>query len=132
MSTTTPPPESTRSLLALVAGPMIWAAHLLIAYAVAAVFCAKVGGLAEGTLRPVRLAIAVLTALALAGIALVGRGGWRRHRHGSERAAADPHDADTPEDRHRFLGLATALLAGLSAVAVLYQALAAVFVGSCR
>ena len=31
-----------------------------------------------------------------------------------------PHDDDTPEDRHRFLGFAALLLSALSAVAVIY------------
>jgi len=43
-----------------------------------------------------------------------------------------PHDADTPEDRHRFLGFATLLLSGLSAVAVIYTALVVVVFRSCH
>jgi len=46
-------------------------------------------------------------------------------------SATLPHDDDTPEDRHRFLGFATLLLSALSAVAVLYAGLVAVFIRSC-
>lgn len=121
--------EQNRSLWALAASPGIWAAHLLIAYVVGAVWCAKLAPSPQGSLGPVRPVIALVTALALAGIALIGWRGWRRHRLQGEPL---PHDDDSPEDRHRFLGFATFLLSGLSAVAVVYQALAAVFIRSCR
>jgi hypothetical protein len=67
--------------------------------------------------------------VALAGIGFIGWQGYRRHTHGT---ANLPHDFDTPEDRHRFLGYATLLLSGLSAVGVVYAALAAVFMESCH
>jgi hypothetical protein len=121
-------PEKPIHLWGLAVSPALWAAHFLLSYATAAVWCAKVAG-RGGSLGPARWAIAVYTVLALAGIALVGWSGWRRHRHGS---AEVPHDDDTPEDRHRFLGVATAMLSGLSAVATIYSALAAVFFRSCR
>lgn len=120
--------ERAIHLWGLAVSPAVWAAHFLLSYVTAAVWCAKVAGLG-GSLGPARWAIAAYTALALAGIGLVGFGGYKRHRHGSSPA---PHDDDSPEDRHRFLGLATAMLSGLSAVATVYSALAAVFFRSCR
>jgi hypothetical protein len=75
------------------------------------------------------MAIAAYTAAALLVIGIVGWIGYRRHSYGS---ADLPHDDDTPEDRHRFLGYSTLLLSGLSAVATLYAALVAVFIGSCH
>jgi hypothetical protein len=119
--------EENQSLWLLTASPVIWAAHLLLSYIAASIWCAKVVG-PGGTLQPIRVAIGVFTALALAAIGFIGWGGHRRHSYGS---AELPHDDDTPEDRHRFLGLATLLLSGLSAVAVIYQALVAVFVRRC-
>jgi hypothetical protein len=59
----------------------------------------------------------------------VGWIGVRKHRAG---AGAPPHDDDTPEDRSRFIGLATLLLAGLSAIATMYSALVAVFLETCQ
>lgn len=120
--------EKKESLWTLAAAPLIWAAHLLLSYCTAAIWCAKFAG-PGGSLDVVRLAIALYTCVGLAGILLVGRRGWKRHRYGDSPL---PHDFDSPGDRHRFLGFATVLLAGLSGVAVLYQALAAVFIGSCR
>ena len=74
-------------------------------------------------------AVAVYTVLALVGIGVVGWIGWRRHGYGT---GAVPHDFDTQADRHRFLGFATVLLSGLSAVAVLYVAAVAMFFRTCR
>jgi hypothetical protein len=99
----------------------------MLCYMSAAIWCAKVVG-PGGSLATVRMAIAVYTALALAGIAVIGWRGYHRHSFGN---VSLPHDADTPEDRHRFLGFATSLLSALSAVAVVYAALVAVFFRSC-
>ena len=116
------------SLWWLAAAPTIWAAHLLSCYVTAAIWCAKVVP-QNGALGASRTAINWYTIVALAAIAAVGAEGWRRHRHGTETTT---HDLDTAEDRHRFLGFATLLLAGLSAVGVLYAALAATYFETCR
>lgn len=121
-------PEDRESLWLLVVAPTIWAAHFVASYATAAIWCAKVVG-RDGALGGARIAIAIFTVLALAGIAWTGWIGWRRHRHGT---ATVPHEEDTAEDRHRLLGLATFLLSALSAVAVIYAAMAFVFIRSCE
>jgi hypothetical protein len=119
--------ESRDSLWPMVVAPGAWGAHFLLAYCTAAVYCAKAG--ASAPLGWVQWAIGGYTALALAVIAVSGRSGWKRNRFGG---AVPPHADDTPEDRHRFLGYATFLLAGLSAIGVVFTALAAVFIGTCR
>ena len=124
---TSPPPESKGGgLWILAAAPTVWAAHFLLAYVTAAVWCAKAVE-RGGPLGGARTAIAAYTVVALFAIAWIGVRAWARHHTGEA-----PHDADTPEDRDRFLGFAALLLAGLSAVAVVYAALAAVFIGSCH
>lgn len=120
--------EVNESLWLLTASPVIWAVHLLLSYGTASVWCAKVAGTA-GLLGAGRMAILFYTLAALAGIGLIGWGGYRRHSFGH---AGLPHDDDTPEDRHRFLGFATFLLSALSAVAVAYAGLVVVFFGSCH
>jgi hypothetical protein len=120
--------EEHQSLWLLTTSPIIWAAHFLLCYITAAIWCEKVVG-PGGSLGGARMAIAVYTAIALVVIGIVGWIGYRRHSYGH---ADLPHDDDTPEDRHRFLGFATLLLSGLSAVATLYTALVAVFIGSCH
>jgi len=120
-------PETDESLWLLTASPVIWAGHLLLCYGTGAIWCAKIVG-ASGSLATTRVAIFFYTLAALAGIGIIGWIGYRRHSFGS---AAVPHDDDTPEDRHRFLGFATFLLSALSAVAVIYAALVAVFIRSC-
>lgn len=116
------------SLWLLTIAPTIWAAHLLLSYITAAVWCAKFA--APGAmLGGVRTAVAAYSGVALVGIAVVAWEGYRRHRHGTE---ATTHDLDSADDRHRFVGFATLLLAGLSAVGVLYAALAAAYFETCR
>lgn len=117
--------EKNESLWLLVASPAIWAGHFLLSYISASIWCAKASG---GSLANVRMAITAFTALALAGIGIIGWIGRRRHGHGD---APPPRDDDTPEDRRRFLGFATLLLSALSAVAVIYAALVVFFFGRC-
>jgi hypothetical protein len=121
-------PEQNESLWRLVAAPLVWAAHLLLSYCTAAIWCAKVAAPGE-SLGMARLAIGGYSAVALAAILAIGWRGYKRHTFAG---STSPHDFDSPEDRHRFLGFATLLLSAMSAVAVFYQALAAVFIGSCR
>ena len=121
-------PEEHESLWRLTAAPVIWAVHFLASYCTAAIWCARLAG-PDGALGRVRVAIAVYTVLALIGIGITGWQAFRRHSFG---ATTVPHDFDSRESRHRFLGFATLLLSALSAVATLYVALAAVFIGSCH
>jgi hypothetical protein len=128
LTSTTPQMPDHYSLWLLTIAPAIWAAHLLLCYITAAIWCAKFVP-QDGTLGSIRTAITWYTAVALAGIVLIGWEGFRRHSYGTETTT---HDLDSVDDRHRFLGFATLLLAGLSAVGVLYAALAATFFESCR
>jgi hypothetical protein len=127
-SSTEPHVPDRYSLWLLTIGPTIWAAHLLMSYITAAVWCAKFVP-AGGPLDGVQTAIHWYTAVALIGIAAMAWEGFRRHRHGTE---ATTHDLDTNEDRDRFVGFATLLLSGLSALGVGYAALAASYFETCR
>ncbi|MET0388904.1 MAG: hypothetical protein ABW321_23225 [Polyangiales bacterium] len=120
--------EHRESLWWLVAPPLIWAGHLLASYCTAAIYCQKYAQ-REDPLGQVRWAIAIYSALALLAIAALGVRGYRRHQYGDSTGS---HSFDTAADRHRFLGFASFLLACISAVAVVYQSLPAVFIGSCR
>lgn len=121
-------PERKESLWTLVVSPTIWAVHFLASYLTASIWCAKFVG-PDQKLGAARVAIGVYTVVALLGIGATGWMAYRRHRFGDDDAL--PHDADTPEDRHRFLGFSTFLLSGLSAIATIYVALTIVFIGSC-
>jgi hypothetical protein len=130
------PATERDSLWLLTLAPVIWAAHLLLSYVSAAIWCAKFAG-PEGTLNGIPIAISWYTAAALVGIALVGWEGFRRHHHPSAPLGAGgtettTHDLDSPADRHRFLGFATLLLSSLSAVAVLYAAFASTHFTTCQ
>ena len=126
--TPTPPASGHYSLWLLTIAPTVWAAHLLLCYITAAVWCAKFIE-SGGALGGVRRAIAWYSVAALAGIGFIAWEGLRRHRHGTE---ATTHDLDSADDRHRFVGFATLLLSGLSGVGVLYAALAATYFETCR
>jgi hypothetical protein len=119
--------EKDESLWVLVASPAIWAAHFFLSYGTAAIWCAKFAG-PDRSLGVVRWAVVAYTVSALGGIAVVGRRGYRRHRFGASRS----HDDDSSADRRRFLGFTVLILSGLSAIAVVYAALPALFIGSCR
>jgi hypothetical protein len=113
----------------MIVAPTIWAVHFLACYILAAIFCAKAGP-APADLTTVRWWVAGFTIAALAGIAACAIQAFRLgHFMEGKRA---PHDADTIQDRRRFLAYATLLLSGLSFVATLFVALPAVFVASCR
>ena len=119
--------EDKESLWLLTAAPLIWSAHFLLSYITAAIWCEKL--VADVGFSGARIAIASYTLLALAGIAVVALRGYRQHSYGDARP---PHDYDSAADRHRFLGFATLLLAGLSAVATLFVALSALLIPDCR
>ena len=127
--------ERNASIWILTVSPTIWAAHFGVCYVTGAIWCAKAPA-AIAPLGGVRTAVLVATLLALAGIAVTGWWGYRAHTHGSASlphgSASLPHDDDTPEDRHRFMGFATLLLSGVSALAVIYAALVVVFVRTCE
>lgn len=112
----------------IAASPALWALHFMACYITGALWCGAAADPAA-PLGSLRTAVWIYTALALAGIGVVGAIGLRRHRHGSSKP---PHDADTPEDRHRFIGFATLLLSALCAVAVTYAALVVVFIEDCQ
>lgn|SRR5690606_23899547 len=120
-------PRPTR-LWRLALSPSVWALHFLLCYITAAIYCAKFAG-ADGGLTVVRVTIAVYTLVAAGVIgadAISAIGRLRR------RGEAPPFDADTPEDRERFLAFSTLLLAGLSLVATLFSGIVAVFFENCR
>jgi hypothetical protein len=117
-------PREIESLWTLFTAPVIWAGHFLLCYVAAAVACARGVDLAY-----VRGGIGGATVLALLGIVVAGMLAWRQWGFGS---GDPPHDEGTRADRLLFQGFATLLLCGLSFVAVVYQALPAVFLTDCR
>lgn len=121
-------PESRESLWLLITGPMIWAAHFLLSYITAAIWCARFAA-PDAPVTGIRITVLAYTLIALVGIAATGWSAFRRHSFGR---ATVPHDFPTDADRHRFLGFASVLLSSLSAVAVIYVCLAVIFPGSCR
>lgn len=109
------------------APPAIWGAHFLLSYATVAVWCAKYVP-PGGPLASARVAVFVYTGVALAAIGGVALRGLAQYK----RARPAERGHDSPEGRHHFLGFTLLALSGLSGLAVVYAALAVVFIGSCR
>lgn len=120
-------PREVESLWTLFTAPIVWALHFLVCYVGAAIYCAK-PGLLGLDFSSVRLGIVIVTAIALAFIALSTLLAWRQWGFGTY---DPPHDDPTAHSRRRFQGFATLLLSGLSFVAVIYVALPALFLTEC-
>jgi hypothetical protein len=118
-------PKEVETLWTLFTAPVVWAAHFLVCYVLAAVWCAKHGDLGFGV---VQTGIGVATLAAVAMILLSAWLAWRQWGFGTY---DPPHDDPTARDRRRFQGFATLLLSGLSLVAVLYVALPLLFIEGC-
>lgn len=118
--------EKHDSLWWVAAAPGIWSVHFVACYGVAAVWCAKMGR--DAPLSVARVTIYVVTLASLLAILAVALRGLRQYR-------AEPSqrtDDDSREARHHFVGFTLMTLSGLSAIAIVYEALAAVIIGSCR
>jgi len=118
-------PRQIESLWTLFTAPVVWAAHFLFCYALAAVWCAKRGDVGFAL---VQTGIVAATILALGMIILSAWLAWRQWGFG---ARDPPHDDPTARDRTLFQGFATLLLSGLSFVAVVYVALPLIFISGC-
>ncbi|MBB3979661.1 hypothetical protein GGQ64_004905 [Rhizobium azooxidifex] len=121
-------PKEVESLWTLFTGPTIWAVHFLVCYVAVAIYCEK-ARTGPFTFAEMRLALVLVTLLALAGIVLSAWLAWRQWGFGS---GDPPHDAPTREDRLLFQGFATLLLSGLSFVAVLFVAVPLVLIEACQ
>ncbi len=116
------------SLITMIATPTVWALHFLFCYVTAAVVCAP----NTDIFRPIggeRVAIGVATVLSLAFCWFAGFRAWREWR---EAGGKPPHDQPTDHDRERQMELASALLSGLSFLAIIFTALPALLVADCR
>jgi hypothetical protein len=118
-------PRQVESLWTLFTAPVVWAAHFLICYVLAAVWCAKRGDYGFGI---VQAGIGAATLAAIAMILLSAWLAWRQWGFGTD---DPPHDDPTRHNRTLFQGFATLLLSGLSLVAVLYVALPLLFIDGC-
>ncbi|RWE54805.1 hypothetical protein [Mesorhizobium sp.] len=120
-------PKEIETLWTLFTAPVVWAAHFLVCYIGAAVYCAKpeLVGLSFSALRA---GIAAATLIALSLIALSAWLAWRQWGFGTD---DPPHDDPTRRDRTLFQGFATLLLSGLSFIAVIFTAMPALFLTEC-
>jgi Kef-type K+ transport system membrane component KefB len=120
-------PKQIETLWTLFTAPVVWAAHFLVCYIGAAIYCAK-PELVGLSFSAVRAGIAAVTVIALSLIALSAWLAWRQWGFGTD---DPPHDDPTRRDRTLFQGFATLLLSGLSFVAVIFTAMPALFLTEC-
>ena len=107
--------------------PLCWAIHFLASYLTTAIYCAKFAP-SDGSAPSIRVAVAIFTFIAITLIVAIGSKSYRMHRMGD---ASLPHDDDTPQDEHRFIGFASLLLSILSGIATLFTATVFVFMETC-
>ena len=120
--------QTRDTLWTLIATPTIWALHFLFCYVAAAYACAPNVRVFE-TIEGTRTAIAGLTLVSLALIALIG---FRAFREWRGREGKFPYSQDTANDRERFLEFSSLLLSSLSFVAVIFVAMPALVFVDCR
>ena len=120
--------ESGSNLWRVLAAPTLWAVHFLVCYVAVAVYCAKAGRLADAD--PARLTVIAVTVVALLAIGLLARSTWRLWDY-SVTDADLTYEANTAEERHRFLAHMTLMLCVLSAVGVVYVAVPVFIFGGC-
>lgn len=113
------------SLLSLVAAPIVWAAHFLLSYVIVSLACAA--GLTESWVAGITAIQASIGALTLVAIALLVWSGIVNH----DKWRRAPRSASAGDDMSRFFALASVLLCGLSAVAVIWVAFPAFILPSC-
>ena len=113
----------------IVIAPTVWAVHFVACYAWVAMHCEKAGR--DAALDPARTGVFVLTGVALVLIALNTHRLWRRWARSLTDDDLD-FEHNTAEERHRFLGHTALMLSVLSAAAVVYVAIPAVLVETCR
>jgi hypothetical protein len=100
-----------------------------VIYIAAAVYCEKAGR--EATLDPVRLVVIGATVAGLAALGWVTRRLWAvRGRSLTDNDFEFEHN--TPEERHRFLSHVALMLCALSATGMIFAAIPAVVLGTCR
>ncbi|WP_159082370.1 hypothetical protein [Paragemmobacter aquarius] len=130
-------------LLRITLGPLVWALHLMVSYAAAAIWCAKIwcaeiwcaeiwcaeiwcAESGTSVIDPLLTALLTISATALALLAALGWTFWRQYRNDAN------EDRPTDRSRYRFLGHVALLLTLVSAIGVVYDTLPAVFAGTCR
>jgi hypothetical protein len=116
--------QPTGSLWIPLIAPAVWAVHFLACYVTTAIACAK-PETQGAAIADIRVPIILYSVLGLAAVLAGMHRGWRQR---SMRAGS----RSTEAAQHRFLADVTLLLGALSAVAMIYVALPAMFFASCR
>ncbi|GAA4225313.1 protein-S-isoprenylcysteine O-methyltransferase Ste14 [Sagittula marina] len=117
------------SIWILVAAPSIWAAHFLVSYWVAAVYCAKsttgaLGGLMEPRWIAVWLGLACIAVIAWLGVIAV-------RRYGGVFVIFEEITESSERGRDKFIGHVALLLCVLSVVAIVFTIIPGLVFNEC-
>ncbi len=116
------PVPSGRLWAGMILGPVIWALHLVVIYAVQSVSCHL--GLLQGSIlgmSALRFVLLAITAAALAGVLA---GGWLSYRNYRRLEGGRERGRGLDQDRPGFMALAGTLLSGLFLLSLIYTVLA--------
>ena len=119
-------PGSRPPLVMVVAAMIVWVAWFVLAYALTGVGC-RAGWNHAGS-GGLNLLTVLLVLSAVLALALIGWCGWRGHVIWRGAAAARGQDAT---QRTRFIGMATALLAGIAAIGTVFTAIPMLMLDPC-
>lgn len=122
--------EEASSLWLITLSPLVWAVHFVLCYGGAALYCSRFAPAEFGPVPFMRVSVAGITVLALGIIFYVGWVSWRQWDFLNDYDYE--HERAIGEHRHEFLGHAAFLLSVMSAIAVVYVAMPAIFVETCR
>ncbi|MDW4500182.1 hypothetical protein R5H30_19500 [Sulfitobacter sp. D35] len=115
------------SVWIVVAPMVIWAAHFLVCYWIAAVICARD---IQSDLDILRLSVLGLTALCIALLAVIG--GMARQQYGGRLIVDEEITGNEVDARSHFLGHVALLLCALGIVAVIFTAVPTLVFEACR
>lgn len=109
-----------------VIAPVTWSFHFTVVTTAAALWCGRFAGSAGSGRYLVTMTVVTVAALGVMAVCF---------HHGTKLIRFDwperSHDKDSAEDRRRFLGYMTMLLAGLSMIATVYSVIAMAVVEGC-
>lgn len=118
---------ASASLWRITFAPTLWALHFVASYAATAVVCTRLAG-GEEAILGLRGLIAVLTVLALGGILAIGVRSWISW----DLIDNGTYETTRAESRHAFLSHISFLLSIVSGIGVVFVALPALVLTTCR
>jgi hypothetical protein len=125
--------KSSHIWFGLIAGPVVWAAHFTLTYALASTACQS-GFLVDRTLFGINALTATLILITIVALAIMIYAAFLSHRNWQIlRSHNDPHLIGVPEEnRHRFMAFSGLALNIIFMVSVILSILPSFFFNPCQ